>query len=204
MIRATLTAATATITTACCFLIDLRNRCRLSNYLLQMAIEPHSNPGLKGYHRLRRSCTLRSSSVPTSQKAFSPGESWRAPCTMLAALLAGIVISLAHHFMNSHLHGRAVDDVSLSQSWIARFGTALAFSVKTSFTISVGVAFVQHQWLEFHRQCFRIDEVDALTSVLGNAFIFFTSTVWLRQPVMTMLGLVSWYSLTAALSKSFR
>lgn len=121
-------------------------------------------------------------------------KSWRAPLTILVALAAGLGFSLAHHFMGSYLHLKPVEDVSVyvSQAWITRFGTAFAFVVKTTLAISIGTAYIQRQWMRFHLQSFKTAEVDLLTGLLGNAFSLFSSPVWLRHPMLTLLAVVSW------------
>lgn len=108
------------------------------------------------------------------------------------ALLAGFGVALAHHLMCTNLDGRAIADVPVSQAWISRFGTALAFLVKMTLAISVGAAYTQHQWMRLQRENFSTEDVDALTSVLGNVFSLFSSTVWTRHPLLTLVALVSW------------
>lgn len=128
------------------------------------------------------------------QAELSPprSKSWRAPATILIALLTGLVLSLAHHFMGSYLHNKPVANLTISQAWTSRFGTALAFAVKIALATSVGVAYTQHQWLRPRQRTFRTEEVDALTSVLSNVFSFMSSTVWLRHPTLAAMALVSW------------
>lgn len=123
-------------------------------------------------------------------------KSWRAPAIMFATLLAGLGAALGHHFMNVSLNGKQVDQAGLSQGWASRFSTALAFLVQCFFTTSVGTAFVQRQWLNFHREPYKIEEIDSLTGILGNIFDFFTGLVWLRNPILTTIAIVSWQVIT--------
>ncbi|KAF7187316.1 hypothetical protein HII31_11404 [Pseudocercospora fuligena] len=118
--------------------------------------------------------------------------SWTAPITIISGLFIGLAIALAHHFMNSSLSGKTVESVSLSQAWVSRFATALAFLTKTAFVMSVGAAFMQHQWHRFHRQSYRIEEVDALTSVLGNILNLFSHKFWIRNPLLALMAIVAW------------
>jgi hypothetical protein len=120
--------------------------------------------------------------------------SWRAPITILLALLTGLGFALAHHFMGVSLNNKPVDRVVVSQAWISRFSTALAFLVKLALATSVGAAYTQHQWQRLRQQDFRTSDIDALTSVLANAFSFLSSTVWFKQPVLAVMALVSWYA----------
>lgn len=122
----------------------------------------------------------------------SSGPSWRAPTTMLIALFLGLGLALAHHFMGVSLNGKPIARVGIAQAWIFRFGTALAFLVKLALATSVGAAYTQHQWQRLREQSFRISEVDALTSVLANAFNFLSSTIWLKHPVLALMALISW------------
>jgi len=98
--------------------------------------------------------------------------SWRAPTTILLALLTGLGFALAHHFMGVSLDNKPVAEVGISQAWISRFSTALAFLVKLALATSVGAAYTQHQWQRLREQDFRTSDIDALTSVLVNAFSF--------------------------------
>ena len=112
---------------------------------------------------------------------------------MVAALLVGLAMALAHHFMCVRLNDTDLDQVGVSQTWISRFSTALAFLVKMFFVISVGVAFIQRQWLNFHHQPYRISDIDAVTGILGNVLEFLTlGLVWFRNPLLTILAIVSW------------
>ncbi|PVH94144.1 hypothetical protein DM02DRAFT_693815 [Periconia macrospinosa] len=120
------------------------------------------------------------------------GKSWRAPAIILSTLLIGLGIALAHHFMNVSLDNVSIKDVRVSQAWISRFSTALAFLTKLSFTTSIGASFVQHQWLRFHQQSFKVREVDAVTSVLTDLLSLFSSLVWFRHPILVLTALASW------------
>jgi hypothetical protein len=122
----------------------------------------------------------------------SDNKSWRAPLTILLTLAVGFGFALAHHEMGSHLNHKPIDEIWISQAWISRFGTGLAFLVKMTLAIGVGSAYVQRQWMHLHLQSFKIAEVDALTTVLGNAFNFCSSGVWFRYPMLTFVALLSW------------
>lgn len=132
-------------------------------------------------------------SIPLySNEKAKRSKSWRAPATILSSLLMGLGLALAHHFMNVQLDGKALEDVKVSQAWISRFSTALAIMAKTAFTISVGAAFVQRQWLRFRRQSFKIGDVDAVTSAIGNPLGLFSSTIWFHHPILVLIAMVSW------------
>lgn len=89
------------------------------------------------------------------------------------------------------LADKLVDDLPVSQAWIFRFSAALAFLVKTALAVAVGTAYTQQQWLRFRRCTFTLSQVDALTGVLGNAFSFLGTAVWVRNPKLSLIALVS-------------
>lgn len=148
------------------------------------------------YHMVQRhpkfTNAIKSNDAPEPDNATKV--SWRAPTTILLALSIGLGFALAHHFMGVSLNNKPVAQVDLSQAWISRFNTALAFLVKLALATSVGAAYTQHQWQRLRQQDFRTSEIDALTSVLANAFSFLSSAVWIKHPVLALMALVSWYA----------
>jgi hypothetical protein len=116
----------------------------------------------------------------------------------VCALILGFGVASAQHFLYTSLDGKPVSDVKISglhvsQAWISRISTGLAFLVKVALTISVGAAFVQHQWLRLQREPLRVKEIDTITSALGNFFCFFESAALYRNPVLAIMALVSWW-----------
>ncbi|KAF2462933.1 uncharacterized protein BDR25DRAFT_320387 [Lindgomyces ingoldianus] len=127
-----------------------------------------------------------------SNEKTTSEKSWRAPATILLALLMGLGVALAHHSMNVRLNNKPVAEIKVSQAWISRFSTALAFLTNTCFIVSVGASFTQRQWLRFHQQSFTIAQIDAVTGILGNLLGFFSSRVWFRHPILVLTALASW------------
>jgi hypothetical protein len=111
---------------------------------------------------------------------------------MLTALLLGVLFATSQHLMNDYLNKRDVNSVNISSSWVSRLNTALAFLVKTCFVITIGVAFIQRQWLNMHNEWLRVGEIDALTGILGNFFNFFNFSVWAHHPLLTLMALFAW------------
>lgn len=117
---------------------------------------------------------------------------WKSFVTVSATLVLGVALATGHHFLYLRFHGKVVGDISVSQSWILRFGTAFAFLVNTAFAISVGASYVQFQWFSLQRHSLRIEEIDSLTDILGNALRLFYNTVFLKQPILLFIALVAW------------
>lgn len=117
----------------------------------------------------------------------------KAPLVILVALVAGVSIASVHHLINTALDTRPVESIPVTQAWIARFGTALAFLVKMSFCTSIGAAYVQYQWLCLERQEFRTKDIDILTGLLGSPINLIDKTLWLQRTCLAMIALVFWY-----------
>jgi hypothetical protein len=111
---------------------------------------------------------------------------------MLSSLLSGIALSIGHHFFYAIFDGRRVDEVSISQTWIIRFGTGIAFIAKTLLVVAASIAFVQQQWSALARHQFKVRQIDTITSVLGNAFCFLESRLWLRFPILSIMAIIAW------------
>lgn len=101
-------------------------------------------------------------------------------------------MSAGHHFFYARFDGQRVDDVSVSQTWIIRFGTGFAFVAKTFLVIATSIAFVQQQWFALLHYRFKVRQIDTMTGVLGNAFTFLESRIWLRFPLLTLTACIAW------------
>jgi hypothetical protein len=111
---------------------------------------------------------------------------------MTSSFLGGVAFAVGHHFFYANFNDRVVDEVFLSQTWIVRIGTGLAFVAKSLLVVAAGIAFVQQQWLCLSQKSFKVRQVDTITSVLDNAFSFFESHLWFKNPSLTLLALVAW------------
>ncbi|KAK5310170.1 hypothetical protein LTR70_009672 [Exophiala xenobiotica] len=109
---------------------------------------------------------------------------------MLVTLVAGVFIAVGHHLFYSRLDGQPVD-TQISQTWVNRIGTGLAFVVKLFFVAAVGIAYTQYQWRTISRKPWKIKQIDSLTGVLNNAWYFYDVSLWTRVPVLTVMAVVS-------------
>ena len=115
---------------------------------------------------------------------------------MIGGFSCGLVIALAQHSMNSQLNGQQVSEVQaghrLPQAWILSINALLAFLVQMSFITAAGTAVIQRQWLNMHRDIFSIEELDNITSLLGDLTSFVKRTTWYRAPILATLALIPW------------
>jgi hypothetical protein len=119
---------------------------------------------------------------------------------MLCALVLGLAIALAQHFTYAHLDQKPVLSVQVSQAWVSRISTGLAFLVKPALTTCVGAAYVQYQWFRLRQDSFKVEDIDRLTGALGDLLCLFGSSVWYHYPTLTLMALISWYAMSSQMS----
>ncbi|KAJ9641775.1 hypothetical protein H2201_003836 [Coniosporium apollinis] len=127
-----------------------------------------------------------------------PAIHWRAPTIMFGSLVAGTALAIGHHFFYFGFDGMRVDK-AMSQQWTNRYGTVFAFLVKMFLAIATGAAYVQQQWSIFQSQPIRIDRADSMFGILGDATLFFSTRLWLKNPLLTLPALVTWFIPLAAI-----
>ncbi|EON69666.1 hypothetical protein W97_08918 [Coniosporium apollinis CBS 100218] len=117
---------------------------------------------------------------------------------MCGSLIAGIALAIGHHFFYLRFDGMRVDG-AMSQQWTNRYGTAFAFLVKMFLAIATGAAYVQQQWSTLQSRPIRIDRVDSMFGILGDATLFLSTRLWLKAPLLTLPALVTWLIPLAAI-----
>lgn len=117
---------------------------------------------------------------------------WRVPGTIVGSLLLGILTAICHHCIYDALDGAIVSTDS-EQRWIIRGGTALAFLFKMFLTIATGASYVQQLWLTVSKQPSRVDQIDGMFDMLKDAGGFVDIPLWIRNPLLLLTALVTWY-----------
>jgi hypothetical protein len=126
------------------------------------------------------------------------GVNWRAPFKMLGLLVSGVGLALGHYFYYESLDGTIVippksrydlDD----QEWHARFGTALAFWVKTCFAAAVAIAYKQSAWLSMRSKAHSISGLDSMFSGTTDILAYFSLDFMLHAKVAALIAGVTWY-----------
>ena len=117
--------------------------------------------------------------------------------------MAGLLFMVGHHLFYRSVQNTPVSDgdvfgfkISQQQANIA-IGTAFAFLAKASLVVAVSIAFVQLFW---HAVIARgndtaptLDRIDALHSVLDNAFEMFNIKTWISHPLLMLVAGLAWY-----------
>jgi hypothetical protein len=117
---------------------------------------------------------------------------YRSLIWMILSWMSGIALAIGHHFFYASFNNERVDETSISQGWIIRIGTGMAFLVQTLFVLSASIACTQQQWLTTRSKPFQVRQIDTIFSILGNAFAFLESRLWLRYPVLSFLAGIAW------------
>lgn len=103
-----------------------------------------------------------------------------------------MALAIGHHFFYARFNNQKVDETSISQGWIIRIGTGMAFLVQTLFVVSASIACTQQQWVTARSKPFKISQIDTLFSVLGDMLSFLKSLLWLRFPVLSFIAGIVW------------
>ncbi|KAK1914419.1 hypothetical protein P3342_010408 [Pyrenophora teres f. teres] len=85
---------------------------------------------------------------------------WTTPALVIFLFLAGFAAAVGHHLFYNHLNGQpAIDQLKM-----VRYGTALAFFVKSTFVGAVVMCNRQRIWYTFRRKAMTIKGIDGLFS----------------------------------------
>jgi hypothetical protein len=118
--------------------------------------------------------------------------SHRTVIIMSASLLLGVLAAVGHHLWYNHWNHKVVETASWSQTWIKNFGTAFAFSVKMFLAIVTGTAFVQQFWITVKAKPVALGQVDSMFTVLQSALQFLSLQVWMNNPILAFLAIITW------------
>lgn len=111
---------------------------------------------------------------------------------MILAWVSALAFAIGHHFFYSRFDQLRIDKTELSQGWIIRIGTGMAFVVQILFVVSATIACSQLQWLTTRSREFSVRQIDTIFSVPGNPLAFLESRLWLRYPALSMLAAIAW------------
>lgn len=115
------------------------------------------------------------------------------PLMLMGLSFVGAVsLAIIHHFFYAEYNHRIVDDMRLSQEWLIRIGTGLAFITKTLFVLAASIAYTQHQWKVIRSNEFELRQIDIISNILRDLLGFFQTRLWLKYPLLTYLSAIAW------------
>jgi hypothetical protein len=115
---------------------------------------------------------------------------WTTPALIVSLFLAGFAAAVGHHLFYSHLNGQPATD----QLMMVRYGTALAFFVKSTLVGSVIMCNRQRIWYTFRRKAMTINGIDGLFSATEDPTQFFLNWEMIRNgKLATLMAACTWY-----------
>lgn len=115
---------------------------------------------------------------------------WTTPAIIGSLFCAGVAAAVAHHFYYSRLNGKPATE----QLKMIRWGTALAFFVKSTLVGCSIMCNRQRIWRTFRRKAMTIDGIDGLFSAPEDPTQFFINgEMWKNGKLATFMALCCWY-----------
>ncbi|KAI0871777.1 hypothetical protein GGS24DRAFT_42791 [Hypoxylon argillaceum] len=158
----------------------------------KLAASPLVQPLESELHPVNRS-TRRATLGYSEKSDYTP------VIAIIVAISAGIAFAVGHDRYNHYLNGKQVDQISISQDWITRIGTAFAWLAKTTLAAAVATAYVQRLWTNLRTRSFEVQHVDTLMEAPNNPFAFFDPRPWIRVPELLFMGAAIWIIPLAAI-----
>lgn len=117
------------------------------------------------------------------------GIHWTTPALIAALFIAGVAGALGHHYFYLHLDGQPADD----QLKMIRYGTALAFFVKSTLVGTIIICYRQRIWHTFRKKAMTINAIDGLFSATEDPSQFFHNFEMIRNgKFATLMAACSW------------
>ncbi|KAF2746517.1 hypothetical protein M011DRAFT_487283 [Sporormia fimetaria CBS 119925] len=117
---------------------------------------------------------------------------------MLALFFSGVLVAVGHHLLYSRLDGtivRGFGDGSsqyLTQTWILRYGTALAFLTKTLLASAVVVAYKQHMWINLRRKPNSVSTINAIFAATYDFLALTSPRLFLKARLPALMAFIIW------------
>jgi hypothetical protein len=115
---------------------------------------------------------------------------WTTPAIIGSLFVAGVAAAVGHHFFYTSLNGQSAED----QLKMIRWGTALAFFVKSTLVGCCIMCNRQRIWRTFRRKAMTINGIDGLFSATEDPTQFFLNgEMWRNGKLATVMALCCWY-----------
>jgi len=160
------------------------------NIAKYQAISSFSRPTDSSTPRVDHSQNLSGLSLRTLPRPRSPRliPYLSTPFLLLCALSSAI----CQHCFYAHFSGHQVDQGVISQVWVIRIGTALAFLFKASMTAAIAGAFCQTSWYCFQNGSTTLGGLDAIFAVLQNPLKFFNRDMVFNKKLLSLFAILAW------------
>jgi hypothetical protein len=119
---------------------------------------------------------------------------WQTPAIIVALFVAGLVAALGHHAFYTKLDG----ELATAQLMMVRYGTAMAFFVKSMLVGCVVLCYRQRIWHTFRTKAMTIRAIDGLFSATEDPSQFFNWEMIRNGKLATFMALTSWCVLSGS------
>ncbi|EUC50771.1 hypothetical protein COCMIDRAFT_21784 [Bipolaris oryzae ATCC 44560] len=114
---------------------------------------------------------------------------WTTPALVMLLFLAGFAAAVGHHLFYAYLDGKP----ATAQLKMVRYGTALAFFVKSTLAGCVIICNRQRIWYTFRRKAMTIKGIDGLFSATEDPTQFFMNWEMARNgKLATLMAACTW------------
>lgn len=114
---------------------------------------------------------------------------WTTPAIIISLFLAGVAAAVGHHLFYAHLNGHPATE----QLKMIRYGTAMAFFVKSTLVGTVIMCNRQRIWRTFRTRAMTINGIDGLFSATEDPTQFFINWEMTRNgKLATFMAACSW------------
>ncbi|KAF2800080.1 hypothetical protein K505DRAFT_229565 [Melanomma pulvis-pyrius CBS 109.77] len=113
---------------------------------------------------------------------------WQTPAITVAFFIAGLLAALGHHVFYARLDGKPATE----QLIMIRYGTALAFFVKSMLVGCVILCYRQRIWHTFRTKAMTMSAIDGLFSATEDPSQFFNWEMIRNGKLATLMALTSW------------
>ncbi|CAI6275134.1 unnamed protein product [Periconia digitata] len=113
---------------------------------------------------------------------------WATPALAIVLFVAGVMAALGHHFFYASLDGQPAEN----QLLMIRYGTALAFFVKSTLVGCVVLCYRQRIWRTFRRKAMTLRAIDGLFAATEDLTSFWNWEMIRMGKLATFMALCSW------------
>lgn len=113
---------------------------------------------------------------------------WATPAIAIVLFVAGIMAAVGHHFFYVSLDGQPAEDQLLKN----RYGTALAFFVKSTLVGCVVLCYRQRIWRTLRQKAMTLRAIDSLFSATEDLTAFWNWEMISLGKLATFLAVCSW------------
>lgn len=114
---------------------------------------------------------------------------WSTPATLAALYLAAVIAAVGHHVFYLKLDGEPAEN----QLKMMRYGTALAFFVRSTLVGTVVLCYRQRIWHTFRKKAMTLRAIDGLFAATEDPSRFWNWEMMSNGKLATFMAACSWW-----------